>query len=75
MRSSSPPLGVSLFTRPWPPTGPSLVELLYAAERLLELSKDEEITSPNIRTIPTAKPDEGVALLKPPEVLLLTLHY
>jgi F420-non-reducing hydrogenase large subunit len=36
-----------------------LVELLYSAERMLELSNDPEITSPNIRTIPTAKPDEG----------------
>ncbi|MDH4299901.1 MAG: Ni/Fe hydrogenase subunit alpha, partial [Dehalococcoidia bacterium] len=29
-----------------------LIELLYAAERLLELSNDPEITSPNIRNIP-----------------------
>jgi len=51
-----------------------LVELLYAAERLLELSKDEEITSPNIRTIPTAKPDEGVGIVEAPRGTL-THHY
>jgi len=51
-----------------------LVELLYAAERLLELSKDPEITSPNIRTIPTATPDEGVAIVEAPRGTL-THHY
>ena len=51
-----------------------LVELLYAAERLLELSKDSEITSPNIRTIPTAKPDEGVGIVEAPRGTL-THHY
>jgi F420-non-reducing hydrogenase large subunit len=51
-----------------------LVELLYAAERLLELSRDPEITSPNIRTIPTAKPDEGVGIVEAPRGTL-THHY
>jgi F420-non-reducing hydrogenase large subunit len=51
-----------------------LVELLYAAERLLELSRDPEITSPNIRTIPTATPDEGVAIVEAPRGTL-THHY
>jgi F420-non-reducing hydrogenase large subunit len=51
-----------------------LVELLYSAERLLELSKDPEITSPNIRTIPTAKPDEGVGIVEAPRGTL-THHY
>jgi F420-non-reducing hydrogenase large subunit len=51
-----------------------LVELLYAAERLLELSQDPEITSPNIRTIPTAKPDEGVGIVEAPRGTL-THHY
>ncbi len=51
-----------------------LVELLYAAERLLELSKDPEITSSNIRTIPTATPDEGVAIVEAPRGTL-THHY
>ena len=51
-----------------------LVELLYAAERLLELSRDQEITSPNIRTIPTATPDEGVGIVEAPRGTL-THHY
>ncbi|MGA7677277.1 MAG: Ni/Fe hydrogenase subunit alpha [Dehalococcoidia bacterium] len=51
-----------------------LVELLYAAERLLELSRDPEITNPNIRTIPTATPDEGVGIVEAPRGTL-THHY
>ncbi len=51
-----------------------LIELLYAAERLLELSQDPEITSPNIRTIPTATPDEGVGIVEAPRGTL-THHY
>jgi len=51
-----------------------LIELLYAAERLLELSKDPEITSTDIRNIPTAKPDEGVAIVEAPRGTL-THHY
>jgi F420-non-reducing hydrogenase large subunit len=51
-----------------------LVELLYAAERILELSQDPEITSTNIRTIPTAKPDEGVGIVEAPRGTL-THHY
>ena len=51
-----------------------LVELLYAAERLLELSRDPEITSPNIRNIPTATPTEGVGIVEAPRGTL-THHY
>ena len=51
-----------------------LIELLYAAERLLELSQDPEITSPDIRTIPTAVPDEGVGIVEAPRGTL-THHY
>jgi F420-non-reducing hydrogenase large subunit len=51
-----------------------LVELLYAAERLLELSRDPEITSPDIRTIPTATPDEGVGIVEAPRGTLIH-HY
>src|SRR4030065_558010 len=51
-----------------------LVELLYAAERLLELSKDPDITSPKIPTIPTAKPDEGVGIVEAPRGTLIH-HY
>ena len=51
-----------------------LVELLNAAERYVELSQDPEITSPNIRTIPTATPDEGIGIVEAPRGLLIH-HY
>jgi F420-non-reducing hydrogenase large subunit len=51
-----------------------LVELLYAAERLLELSKDPEITSTNFRTIPKATPSEGVGIVEAPRGTLIH-HY
>jgi F420-non-reducing hydrogenase large subunit len=51
-----------------------LIELLYAAERMLELSRDPEITSPNIRVIPSATPDEGVGIIEAPRGTL-THHY
>ena len=38
-----------------------LIELLYAAERMLELARDPEITSPHVRTIPNRVEGEGVA--------------
>ena len=40
-----------------------LIELLYAAERCLELSQDEEITSKEIRNKPGA-PGEGVGMIE-----------
>jgi F420-non-reducing hydrogenase large subunit len=51
-----------------------LIELLYAAERLLELSQDGEVTSSNIRTVPTATPDEGVGIVEAPRGTLIH-HY
>ena len=51
-----------------------LVELMYAAERMLELSRDPEITSPNVRIIPTSKPDEGVGVVEAPRGTLIH-HY
>jgi F420-non-reducing hydrogenase large subunit len=51
-----------------------LVELLYAAERLLELTTDPEITDPHVRNIPTATPDEGVGIVEAPRGTL-THHY
>lgn len=51
-----------------------LIEILYAAERLLELSKDKEVTDTNIRTIPTAIPDEGVGVVEAPRGTLYH-HY
>ncbi|MGQ9623928.1 MAG: Ni/Fe hydrogenase subunit alpha [Candidatus Bathycorpusculaceae bacterium] len=40
-----------------------LIELLYAAERALELAKDPEITSTNVRNKP-GKPGEGVGIVE-----------
>jgi F420-non-reducing hydrogenase large subunit len=51
-----------------------LVELLYAAERLLELAQDPEVASPNFRTLPTATPDEGVGIVEAPRGIL-THHF
>lgn len=51
-----------------------LVELAYAAERMLELSRDPEITNPNVRTLPSATPDEGVGSVEAPRGTLIH-HY
>jgi F420-non-reducing hydrogenase large subunit len=51
-----------------------LIEVLYASERLLELCQDKEITSPTVRTIPTATPDEGVGVVEAPRGTLFH-HY
>lgn len=51
-----------------------VIELLYAAERLLELSRDREIVAPDVRTIPTATPDEGVGVVEAPRGTLFH-HY
>ena len=51
-----------------------LIELQYAAERLLELCQDNEITDPNVRTIPTATPTEGVGVVEAPRGTLYH-HY
>jgi F420-non-reducing hydrogenase large subunit len=51
-----------------------LIELLYAAEHWLELVRDPEITSPNIHTIPTETPTEGIGIVEAPRGTL-THHY
>ena len=51
-----------------------LIELLYAAERWMELANDPEITSDDIHTIPTATPTEGVGIVEAPRGTL-THHY
>jgi F420-non-reducing hydrogenase large subunit len=51
-----------------------LIELLYAAERWLELAKDPEITSPEVRADITETPSEGVGILEAPRGTL-THHY
>lgn len=51
-----------------------LVELLYAAERWVELATDAEITGTEYRVLPTATPDEGVGCVEAPRGTL-THHY
>jgi F420-non-reducing hydrogenase large subunit len=51
-----------------------VVELVYAAERTMELATHEELTNPDIRTIPTQTPSEGVGGLEAPRGTL-THHY
>jgi len=51
-----------------------LIELLYAAERWVELVTDSEITSPNVHAKPTEIPTEGVGIVEAPRGTL-THHY
>jgi F420-non-reducing hydrogenase large subunit len=51
-----------------------LIELLYAAERWVELVTDPEIASPNIHAKPTQIPTEGVGIVEAPRGTL-THHY
>jgi F420-non-reducing hydrogenase large subunit len=51
-----------------------LVELIYAAERQLELVQDIDITDPKVRVIPTGVPDEGVGVVEAPRGTLYH-HY
>jgi F420-non-reducing hydrogenase large subunit len=53
-----------------------LIELLYAAERMLELCRDPEITSPEIRTLPSGRinPRGGIGSVEAPRGTLIH-HY
>jgi F420-non-reducing hydrogenase large subunit len=51
-----------------------LIELLYAAERIVELATDPEITSSDFHSIPTEKPTEGIGIVEAPRGTL-THHY
>jgi len=51
-----------------------VIELLCAAEKALELSRDPEITGTHIRNIPTETPTEGVGIVEAPRGTL-THHY
>jgi F420-non-reducing hydrogenase large subunit len=51
-----------------------LIELLYAAERWVELATDSEITGDEFRALPTETPDEGVGSVEAPRGTL-THHY
>jgi F420-non-reducing hydrogenase large subunit len=51
-----------------------LIELMYAAERMLQLAQDPEITSPKVRHIPSQTPTEGVGQVEAPRGTLIH-HY
>lgn len=51
-----------------------LVELLYAAERWVELASDPEVTGPDYRVVPSHTPDEGVGVVEAPRGTLYH-HY
>ncbi len=51
-----------------------IVEMLYAAERFLELARDPEITSTELRRIPTATPTTGYGVVEAPRGTLIH-HY
>ena len=51
-----------------------LIEMMYAAERLQELSRDPEITSQDVRVIPSGVPSEGVGIVEAPRGTLIH-HY
>lgn len=53
-----------------------LIEMLYAAERMLELAQDPEITSPEVRRIPSGaiNPAGGIGSVEAPRGTL-THHY
>lgn len=51
-----------------------LIELVYAAERMQELANDPDIINPDVRTIPTKTPDEGVGVVEAPRGTLIH-HY
>jgi F420-non-reducing hydrogenase large subunit len=51
-----------------------IIELMFAAERSLQLATDPEITSPETRVIPTETPTEGVGCVEAPRGTL-THHY
>ncbi|MDD5674220.1 MAG: Ni/Fe hydrogenase subunit alpha [Chitinivibrionales bacterium] len=50
------------------------IELMYAAERLLELAHDPDIISKDIRNIPTNKPTVGMGIMAAPRGTLIH-HY
>ena len=51
-----------------------VIEMLYAAERINELVNDPDITSDDIRTIPTEKPTVGIGVVEAPRGTLIH-HY
>lgn len=51
-----------------------LVEVLYAAERMVELASDPKILDPHVRNIPKKTPSEGIGVCEAPRGTLIH-HY
>jgi F420-non-reducing hydrogenase large subunit len=51
-----------------------LIEMLYAAERMRELASDPDIINPEVRTLPTQTPKEGIGVVEAPRGTLFH-HY
>jgi F420-non-reducing hydrogenase large subunit len=51
-----------------------IIEMLQAAELVLQHATDERLTDPEVRVVPTATPTEGVGTVEAPRGLL-THHY
>lgn len=51
-----------------------VIEIVYAAERFKELVSDPGITDPEVRTLPTATPKEGIGVVEAPRGVLIH-HY
>jgi F420-non-reducing hydrogenase large subunit len=52
-----------------------LIEMLYAAEHMLELATDPEITSPHVRNIPQTVAGRGVGSVEAPRGTLIHDYY
>jgi len=50
------------------------IEMIFAAERMEQLVNDPEITSPDVRRIPTSVPKEGIGVVEAPRGTLFH-HY
>lgn len=48
-----------------------VIEMIYAAERIVELINDPQITAKDIRTIPTRKPSVGIGVVEAPRGTLI----
>jgi F420-non-reducing hydrogenase large subunit len=51
-----------------------VIEIVSAAERVHALVNDASITDPNVRTLPTAVPEEGIGVVEAPRGVLIH-HY
>ena len=51
-----------------------LIEMLYAAERIVELAADPTLTAGDLRTLPTERPTDGIGIVEAPSGTI-THHY